>query len=85
MKSKKIKIKHRKMKMKIKKKIILKPWGGFLPFPPKNCKMKQYIFKDNSIKWLDLVICINCPDYIENKKGCERRIEYLNKLKNKEK
>jgi len=77
--------KQKQMKFKEKKKIILKPWGGFLPFPPKHCQMKKHVFIDNDIEWLDLMICVNCPEYIENKKGCERRIEHLTKLKNKEK
>ena len=73
-----------KMKLGKKKKritqsdMIRKPYGGHLPFPPKDCCRKEYIFSTDYIPWIDLGLCISCPDYGE--KGCERKREYLSEM-----
>ena len=57
---------------------IKKPWGGHLPLPPDDCPKKEYIFMSEDIPWIDLGICLNCPDY---PKGCARKQNYLREMK----
>lgn len=55
---------------------IVKNIGGHLPHPPLDCKRPQFIFTNFGVLWIDLGICVNCPD------RCERRAEYIWELKN---
>jgi len=72
-----------KVKTDYSKKPIKKPWGGHLPFPPKDCAKKKHIFiSDNGIPWIDFGICINCTEY---PKGCPRKQEYLVEMKRSKK
>lgn len=57
---------------------IKKPWGGHLPFPPDNCPKKEHVFISENVPWIDLGICLNCPDY---PKGCDRKQNYLKEMK----
>ena len=69
----------RKLKTQDVSKPIKKPWGGHLPFPPKDCAKKKHIFiSDNGIPWIDFGICINCTEY---PKGCPRKQNYLREMK----
>jgi len=67
-----------KVKTDYSKKPIKKPWGGHLPLPPDDCPKKEYIFMSEDIPWIDLGICLNCPDY---PKGCTRKQNYLKEMK----
>jgi hypothetical protein len=58
-----------------------KQLGGFLPFPPKDCKKKEFILWCFGIKWIDLNICHGCSNINE----CVTRKEHLNKLKEQRK
>jgi hypothetical protein len=58
-----------------------KQLGGFLPFPPKNCKKKEFITWAFGIQWIDLNICHGCPII----KECSARKEHLHKLKEQRK
>jgi len=54
-----------------------RPVGGHLPFPPKDCYRPGWIqfFTEKNVPWIDLAICIDCPQ------KCQRRKEYLQQLK----
>jgi hypothetical protein len=58
-----------------------KQLGGFLPFPPKDCKKKEFITWCFGITWIDLSICHGCS----NINDCVTRKEHLNKLKEQRK
>jgi len=78
-----------KVKLKIKRKekppeqiqitptTYKRPVGGHLPFPPKDCCRPSWItyFAEKKVPWIDLAICIDCPN------KCQRRKEYLQQLK----
>jgi hypothetical protein len=73
----------RKKKEEIKtvKTLPDKQLGGFLPFPPKDCKKKEFITWCFGITWIDLSICHGCS----NINDCVTRKEHLNKLKEQRK
>ena len=79
-----IKMKSRKMKEKriTQLDMIKKPWGGHLPFPPKNCARKEYVFTSVGVPWIDLGICIGCKDF---PKGCDRKREYIAEMRRMQK
>jgi hypothetical protein len=69
-------------KKKIQVKIMPdKQLGGFLPFPPKDCKKKEFITWAFGVQWIDLNICHGCPII----KECSARKEHLHKLKEQRK
>jgi hypothetical protein len=73
----------RKKKEEIKtvKTLPDKQLGGFLPFPPKDCKKKEFITWAFGIQWIDLNICHGCPII----KECSTRKEHIQKLKEQRK
>ena len=60
---------------------ITKPFGGHIPFPPKNCPKLAFSFTHNDVTWIDGSICIDCPD----KKTCLSRTLYLKQIKDRRK
>lgn len=59
-------------------------WGGFMPFPPEDCIMREKagnaLIKSRGVEWIDNVICaFRCP------KICTRRKEFEQEAREKAK